>query len=334
MALSKLLALTPASFYHARLNAGDLIPKHAMGDANTVHNLENYVARPGPNGLVVAAGGSLDFARSFERINYLPLLKSLSVRNNVQAAVGSHPVDFIALRVPQSGLNLSTEDIPGEDPVWLYGGEDRQALVLSRHNSAGQLELRYLPLRGLRQDADGSIRFEPCEPVPGFPLGLFEDAKLAVEGDRKAWLNSWHSEMDWFRAVHKTTYSNGILALHEQFFRTEPLPGHPGDVSLLERFELRRRRLAEPDFLIFASDHWNFNVRGFNPGGNHGSLLRASMHSVLMFAGGAGTGIPRHLMVEEPYDSLSFVPTILELMGRHTEAKQLPGHAVREVLPQ
>jgi Type I phosphodiesterase / nucleotide pyrophosphatase len=334
VALSKLLALTPASFDHARLNASDLIPKRAMGDANTVHDLENYVAGPSPNGLVVAAGGSLDFARSFERINYLPLLKSLSVRNNVQAAVGSHPVDFIALRVPQSGLNLSTEDIPGEDPVWLYGGEDRQALVLARHNPAGQLELRYLPLRGLRQDADGSIRFEPCEPVPGFPLGLFEDAKLAVEGDRKAWLNSWHSEMDWFRAVHKTTYSNGILALHEQFFRTEPLPGHPGDASLLERFELRRRRLAEPDFLIFASDHWNFNVRGFNPGGNHGSLLRASMHSVLMFAGGAGTGIPRHFMVEEPYDSLSFVPTILELMGRHTEAKQLPGHAVREVLPQ
>src|SRR6266550_8037323 len=38
------------------------------------------------------------------------------------------------------------------------------------------------------------------------------------------------------------------------------------------------------DLLIFANDHWNFNVRGFNPGGNHGSLMGASTHSVLMMA--------------------------------------------------
>jgi hypothetical protein len=90
--------------------------------------------------------------------------------------------------------------------------------------------------------------------------------------------------------------------------------------------------LAEPDFLIFANDHWNFNVRGFNPGGNHGSFLRISTHSVLMLAGGDETGIPRHAVVEEPYDSLSFVPTILELLGRRGEAASLPGKSIREVL--
>ncbi len=98
--------------------------------------------------------------------------------------------------------------------------------------------------------------------------------------------------------------------------------------SALARFNQRRRRLAEPDFLIFANDHWNFNVRNFNPGGNHGSLLRASTHSILLFAGGADTGIPQHLEVREPYDSLSFVPTILELMGRHAEAAKLPGRPI------
>jgi hypothetical protein len=87
--------------------------------------------------------------------------------------------------------------------------------------------------------------------------------------------------------------------------------------------------MAEPDFLIFANDHWNFNVRGFNPGGNHGSPLRISTHSVLMLA-----GIPRGLVVDEPYDSLSFVPTILELMGLRQEATQLPDRTIRELLPQ
>jgi hypothetical protein len=105
-----------------------------------------------------------------------------------------------------------------------------------------------------------------------------------------------------------------------------------GDASLIQRFQARRRRLAEPDFLIFANNHWYFNVRGFNPGGNHGSLLRISTHSVWMLAGGAETGVPRKLVIEEPYDSLSFVPTILDLMGLPRETPALPGRPLRELL--
>ena len=103
---------------------------------------------------------------------------------------------------------------------------------------------------------------------------------------------------------------------------------------MLRRFKARRRRLSEPDLLIFAHDHWDFNVRGFNPGGNHGSLRRISMHSVLMLAGGEETGIPHHLVIDEPYDSLSLVPTILALMRLHQDAGQLPGRPIRELLPQ
>jgi hypothetical protein len=331
-ALSKLLELTPADF-DRRLTASDLIPKRAMGDANTVHDLENYITGPGPAGLVVRTDGSLDFDRSFERINYLPLLKSLSVRNNVQAAVGSRPVDFIALRLPKATLALPPEDVPSEDPIWLYADQDRQALILARHDSSGRLDLRYLPVRGLGQDAGGAIHFARCDLAPDFPLRVFEDGNLAIpEAARRTWLAAWHSDLDWLRAVHKTRYSNGILALQEQFLRTRS-PEHLGDAGLLERFAARRRRVAEPDFLIFANDHWNFNVRGFNPGGNHGSFLRASTHSVLMLAGGADTGIPRHLEVEEPYDSLNFAPTILRLMGLDRDAAGLPGRVIPEVVP-
>ena len=299
-ALSKLLMLEPQEFDRHRLSAEDLIPKRAMGDPNSVYDLQNYVVGPSTRGLVLAPDGSLDMTQSFERINYPPLLASLSVRNNVQASVGSHPVDFLA--------------IPTADSIWIYADEDKQAMVQYRGN-----DLRYVPVGGMRA---------------GLPLHLFEDENLAVPpSDRESWLNAWHSELDWFRATHRTAYSNGIVGLREQFL-PPALPEHSNnpDAALLARFNQRRRRLAQPDFVIFANDHWNFNVRNFNPGGNHGSFLRASTHSILLFAGGADTGIPHHLQVQEPYDSLSFVPTILDLMGMHADAAKLPGRPIQEVL--
>ncbi len=299
-ALSKLLDLEPADFDRRHLTAADLIPKRAMGDANSVYDLQNYIIGP-----------SSSDPLNFERINYPRLLSSLSVRNNVQPGVSSHPVDFIGMRLPDSS-------------IWLYADDDHQALILSREG-----DLRYTAIRNLRQDADGAFHYETVPVAPGFPLRMFEDRNLAVPAaDRAQWFSAWHSELDWLQATHLAAYSNGIVALHEQFLNTSALPAAKSDATLLSRFNHRRRRLAEPDFLIFANDHWNFNVRSFNPGGNHGSFLRASTHSILLFAGGADTGIPQHLEIQEPYDSLSFVPTILDLMGRHTDAAKLPGRPI------
>jgi hypothetical protein len=81
---------------------------------------------------------------------------------------------------------------------------------------------------------------------------------------------------------------------------------------------------------VLASNHWNFNVRGFNPGGNHGSFFRMSTHSLLMFAGGTDTGTPRGMVIEEPYDSLSFAPTLLKVAGRGGD--DMPGPVIREVV--
>src|SRR5262249_28399747 len=123
-------------------------------------------------------------------------------------------------------------------------------------------------------------------------------------------------------------------------------PSLSDDERLLKRFCLRQRKLVDADMFIEANDHWNFNVREFNPGGNHGSFLRISTHSTLMFAGGERTGIPRGLAVAEPYDNLSVVPTILALTGnlqsdnRPTEALarrgfvKFPGRVISEVAGQ
>ena len=314
-ALSKLLALEPHDFERKKFAAEELLPRRVMGDPNSVQELEDYVAGPAAGGLVLASDGSLDFTRSFERIDYPPLLASLAVRNNVQPEVGSHPVDFLAMRVSGGA-------------IWLYASDEKQALIQSQPD-----QLRYVPIRNLRQDSDGSLHYEQAQWAPGFPLRFFEDDNLAVPGgDRAAWLSAWHSDVDWLDATHRTAYSDAMTALQEQFL-APALPSHADDrdAALLARFHQRRRRLAEPDFIIFASNHWNFNVRNFNPGGNHGSFRRASTHAILLFAGGAATGIPRHQEVEAPYDSLSFVPTILDLLGMHAEAAKLPGRVIQEV---
>jgi Type I phosphodiesterase / nucleotide pyrophosphatase len=308
-ALQKLLGISASDFDQRHLTADALIPKRAMGDANSIHDLQNYEVA------------------DFQTLNYLPLLTGLSVRNNVQPQVGAHPIDFIAVRIPKGPEQGSA------DAIFLYGSENRQGIIQSRQDSAGNLELKYLPVSNLRQDRNGVLHFDPAEWASGFPLRLSEDTSLDVPDEKRAeWLNSWHPEKDWMRAVHKTRYSNGIVALHEQFLRTAAPAGLQGDALLLARFNARRRRLAEPDFLIFANDHWNFNVRGFNPGGNHGSFLRQSTHSVFMLAGGDETGLPRNMVVDEPYDSLSFVPTILELLGQHAEVENLPGRPVHELI--
>ena len=64
-----------------------------------------------------------------------------------------------------------------------------------------------------------------------------------------------------------------------------------------------------------------------------------------MGAGGDKTQLPRGLVVVEPYDSLSFMPTMLALTGNLRDDKtplpvlwskgfrRLPGRLVREVLP-
>jgi hypothetical protein len=97
--------------------------------------------------------------------------------------------------------------------------------------------------------------------------------------------------------------------------------------------------------LIVANDHWNFDVRGFNPGGNHGSFFRVSTHSTFMVSGGPKTNVPRAFNIETPYDSLSFVPTLLALTGNLRDDstpvpelwdkgfRKFPGRVVKEMLP-
>jgi hypothetical protein len=347
--LKTLLGLKREFFRGRDFRIEDLIAPGAMGESNTLNQLQNYVVGLSNSGLVIGPDDNIDLERSFTRLDYFDLVSSQRVRNNVQAGVGNRPVDFIASRVPISGFDKT--DFGGlsniDDPVWLYGGAEKQALILSKKEPSG-LSYRYLPIRGLRHNDDASITYKIAEWSEGFPLRYFEDKALKVPGEKAPWLDQWHTEQDWFRAVHQTIYSNAIIGLNEQVDRhpvgLSSADARDPDAVLVQRFRDRQRRLTEADLLIVASNHWNFDVRGFNPGGNHGSYFRTSTNSTFMISGGNTTGLRRGAVVEEPYDNMSFVPTMLWMMGRVNEANQpteelrqkgfkpFPGRVIKELI--
>ncbi|PYS70801.1 MAG: hypothetical protein DMF73_12120 [Acidobacteria bacterium] len=348
--LANLLALRPGNFEPSPLKVEELIARGAMGQPNTLHQLQNYVVGLSPEGLALTDDGSIDTEKSFRRVNYFPIIRGVTVRNNVQREVSNAPVDFIAVRILAADIPDSLADKNIDEAIWLYKDPERQALLLSRTDPAQGLMLRYIPVRGLSQNGDGTISFETTRWRDGLPFNIWEDARLRITDDREPWLSAWHNEREWFTAIHRTDYSNSIVGIHEQFSRHETPAmnrdeGLSTQESLLGRFRQRRRRLVEPDLFIHASNHWNFDVRGFNPGGNHGSFFRVSTHSTLMFAGGENARIPRAARIEEPYDSLDLMPTLLEFTGEANEGRpraalaqkgfrNLPGRVIRELFQE
>ncbi|MFN2492645.1 MAG: alkaline phosphatase family protein [Pyrinomonadaceae bacterium] len=351
--LSNLLSLHAETFEPAKVKIYDVIEKRAMGERNSTYHLQNYVAGIAPGGLVLNPDGSLDMKRSFVCIDYFSLLRKVTVRNNVQAGVVNRPVDLIATRIDSEMVKpLISDSGIADDVIWIYGGPDKQALILSRAKDNDQLSFRYLPIKNLTQDEEGRLHFEHARWAPGFPLEMLEDTELRVPtGSRVAWLSEWHTDLEWLHALHKTHYSNGLIGLHEELARhligrlSLDERGISPDELLRRRFLRRQRENVEADLLVVASDHWNFDVRGFNPGGNHGSFFRISTHSTFMLAGGDKTTIPRAAIIDEPYDSLSFVPTVLALTGLLRDDnspaqvlidkgfRRFPGRPVQAVLP-
>ena len=321
--LGDLLRLTPQQLSSPQIRVEDFIARRAMGDRNSLYQLQHYVIGLAPGGIVLDAKGALDMDQSFLRVDYFSELERITVLNNVQADVSHQPIDFIVTQIPAAlvGAQLGETGPLFNDAVWIYGGEDRQALILARQGSDGQLNLRYHPIRRLAQQPDGSLRFEVTSFAAGDPLNIFADQDFTIRApERAAWLGQWHTDTQWLEAVHRTQYSNGLIGLYEEVAR-HWLPGPAdestsSDVRLMRRFRHRQRDGIEFDLLMVAKNHWNFNIMGFNPGGNHGSFNRSSTHATWMISGGELTGIPKGSVVEEPYDGLSFVPTLLALTGR------------------
>jgi hypothetical protein len=307
--LRELLALHPDPKYPLKQKVSSLIPEMSLGDNNTVRDLQHYVVGLGPLGLILDSSGRIDEQESFRYVNYFSLLENQRVRNNPQAALSDRPIDFMMLRLPDYPY-ISEAPAP-QNAYWLYRSNESQLVILT--DAEGRITLR--PVRELRQDDAGKITWKNQPWRAELPLEIFEDPHLQLPPgvDRAQWLCDWHTEREWLEAIHETRYSNGVIGVIEELSPVENyVPGAPGISPALLGYERRRRELVQADFHVFASDHWNFNTRFPNPGGNHGSFLRISTHSVWMMA---GAGIPTE-QIDQPFDSLNFASTILSLLGK------------------
>ncbi|HXQ70430.1 MAG TPA: alkaline phosphatase family protein, partial [Pyrinomonadaceae bacterium] len=190
--LQNLLKLSAEAFSPAQIKIAAVIPKQSMGDRNSIYQLQNYIAGIAPGGLVVNSDGSLDMERSFVRIDYFELLQGVTVRNNVQRGIGNRPIDMIATRLPRELVLPHIEDKNIDpDVIWVTGGANRQALLLSRRDAAGNLSFRYLPISNLAEDANGRLSFQSISWQAGLPLRIFEDPNLNIpSADRTAWLSA------------------------------------------------------------------------------------------------------------------------------------------------
>ncbi len=278
--LKRLLVFEPDAKNPFKGKISDLIPEMSLGNNNTQRQLRHYVAGPAIGGLQLAADGTLDEERSFRYVDYPKLFCEQRALNRPQPELSGNPMDFVAMPLT-------------DQRYWLYGDDDHQLEILTA--------------------ADGRISVKPLNGGwrSGLPLHLFEDPELILPAgtNRADWLSQWHTEQEWMRAIHKTRYSNGVIGIIEEMSPVgQNVPGRAGVTPVLLRYERRRRELVQADIHLFAADHWNFNVRFPNPGGNHGSFLRISTHSVWMMAGpGAGVG-----RVKEPVDSLRFAQFLFQ----------------------
>ena len=284
--LKKLLVFEPDSANLFKEKISDLLPEMSLGDSNTQEQLRHYIAGPTAAGLQLDSDGRLDEERSFRYVDYPKLFSERRALNRPQPELAEKPIDFVAMRIKDSLL--------GEHVYWLYGDEESQLHILT--DSHGRISVK--PVKGVWRN--------------GLPLALFEDPELQLPPGtlRQEWLSDWHTEQEWFAAIHKTRYSNGVIGIIEELSPVgENVPGPAGLDPVRLRYERRRRELVQADIHLFAADHWNFNGRFPNPGGNHGSFLRISTHSVWMMAG-AGVQPNR---IQDPVDSLEFVRVLSRL---------------------
>lgn len=329
---------TPQQLRDAPLDL--LFGRYDLGERLSASDLLAYPV--GLRAIALDADGRLDAAASFVTVDYLEALRGIQIRNAVRTDIGNEPVDFVAARVPLSDAVSPLRAAGRLDDAAaarvtqayvLYRSDTDQLLMLEQPGTGGFTDIMLVPVTHMRLASDAGVAYDIAAWHAGLPLGLFEDPALRTAStERVAWLSAFHTDREWLAATHRTTEGLGVTGLAEVFstayrdaFATAIAGETDPDRALVRRFALRRRDAVQPDMFLHATPGWNFDLKDFNPGGNHGGFSRTSMHAVLWMIGGSATRVERGpVRVQQPYDGLDFAPTIFEAAGITTDGVLSP----------
>ncbi|MBI4462723.1 MAG: alkaline phosphatase family protein [Acidobacteria bacterium] len=322
-----------------------IIPRKYFGPRNSIYQLTHYTLGLDENLNWVET--TLDPRGRRVPMDYFSLLAGYRVPNP-PASQEPNPNDLIVSALPVGPLRSVLVERGWLDPTvalrqvtWIVSTAENnlhkgdQALLLEATDG----RLRYLPVRHLREEADGRFAFEPPNELD--PLGLLYDPEFHAESGEPAflWLEGFHTPGEWLRAACNSHYSIApviiadIAGLHSDAFVDNPdfqqtLTGFPSEEAKQRYLRgLRRKYTAQrPDFLLWSSYLWNYSSKSHTSGGSHGGLTPQVTRTTFMLWGGPQFHLPTGAVVEEPATTLDIVPTLARLLGMLAD----DGRAIRQ----
>lgn len=332
-------------------DVSELIPKKYFGPRNSLYQLSHYTLGLDENWNWIET--TLNHRGEPVPMNYFEILTRYHVDNPADSGE-PNPFGLVVSIVPVEAVEQAGRtqgwwkpDVPVQQALWILSGVQTdvrrggQALLLE----AADGRLRYLPLRWLRLQPDGSVELERAFDLD--PLGLLGDPAFQTPGGEPAagWLERFHWPKDWLVASAETLYSNAVIVFAD-IMRTNALhfidnPEFQANLTGFSSAEMKQRYLhglrwkyasEEPELRVWSSHLWNFSSKTYTSGGSHGGLPPYVSRVAFYVWGGPKTGIAAGLALDEPCTTLDVVPTVaaaLRLLDDEGRLIRQPG-AVRE----
>lgn len=328
-----------------------LIPRKYFGPCNSVYQLSHYTIG------VDAAWNWVETTVNHQGqpvpMNYFEILTTYRAPNPADSGEPS-PFDLVLTALPVEAVERVGREqgwwgapVPVQQALWVLSsaqgndGKGGQALLLESLDGS----LRYLPLRWLRAQPDGSVELERADNRD--PLGLLHDPAFRPPTAelRAAWLEQFHRPDDWLAATGKTRYSNAPLVfadiMRANAQRVVDNPEFQQSLTGFSSPEMKQRYLRglrwkyaaeQPELRVWSAWLWNFSSKTYTSGGSHGGLSPQVSRVAFYLWGGARTGIPAGLVLTPPCTTLDVAPTLAAVLGmldRNGQVIRQPG-AVRD----
>lgn len=207
-----------------------------------------------------------------------------------------HPVEFISTwvkkqeNIEQIKKLLSIESELSREPVIVFGRKGK-AIILTKRMKGGAELFRYIPLKEIRQTANGTIKLVK---------GTSHEDILDYSGIEQFSYDNWYTDRQLLQMMSEHNYPNGI----EHLARV---------VTLGKNLKGKKYRESErPDMVLIATPGFNFNSSYANEG-DHGGIERAQVKNTLFMTKLGKKSSFKFKESKTPVMGRDILPTVLKI---------------------